>query len=362
MTERAAMLALRLHPDGQVRLHHEPIPVPGAGEALIRVTAVGLCGSDRHWMVDRGIGDATLDAPLILGHEFGGTVETGRLAGRRVAVDPANACGICELCRSGASNLCQAIQFAGHGRTDGALREWLAWPESCLVPVSDRVSDAESAIVEPLAVAFHALDLGRLRDSQTVAVIGSGPIGVLLVALARKAGAAVVIATDPLPHRLAAAAAFGATRTVEVSPAGDQGAAILEATGGRGCDLVFEVAGENTAVETAIDLARPGSRVILVGIPSDDRTSFTASVARRKGLTLKLARRSTPDTFRRAVEVAESGELDLGRLVSRRAPLDGADEALAGFVARDGMKVIIEPSAARITSAPASGAHAGSPL
>jgi len=356
------MVALRLHPDGQLRLHDEPIPAPGAGEALIRVTAVGLCGSDRHWMVDRGIGDAVLSSPLVLGHEFAGVVETGRLAGRRVAVDPADPCGTCELCLSGAANLCQAIRFAGHGRTDGALRACMAWPEACLHEVSDRVTDAEAALIEPLAVALHALDLGRLREGGTVAVIGCGPIGVLLVALARRGGASAVIASDPLRHRLEMASAFGATTTVEVPPTGGQVAAVLDATGGRGCDLVLEVAGESTAVEAAVEAARPGSRVILVGIPSDDRTTFTASVARRKGLTLKLARRSTQDTFDRAVALAESGDLELARLVSCRAPLQDCDDAVAGFVARAGMKVIIEPSSARASSPGASGLRASSPL
>lgn len=343
------MLALRLHPDRQLRLHEEPVPTPGPAEALIRITAVGLCGSDRHWLVDGGIGDAVLRAPLVLGHEFAGVAETGRHAGQRVAVDPADPCGACELCQSGASNLCQAIRFAGHGQTDGALREWMAWPESCFYPVADRVGEAEAALIEPLAVALHALDLGRLREGQTVAVIGCGPIGVLLVALASRAGAAVVIATDLLGHRLEMASAFGATAAIDVSPAGEGSRAILDASGGRGCDLVFEVVGENAAVEAAIQAARPGSRVILVGIPSDDRTTFSASVARRKGLTLKLARRSTPDTFRRAVELAESGQLGLGRLISRRVPLQDAIPAVAGFVARDGMKVIIEPQAALST-------------
>jgi L-iditol 2-dehydrogenase len=339
------MLALRLHADGELSLAEEPVPIPGTGEALIRVTAVGLCGSDRHWMVEQAIGDAVLGDPLILGHEFAGFVETGRYAGRRVAVDPADPCGSCELCRSGNSNLCQAMRFAGHGQTDGALRQWLAWPEACLYLVSERVADPVAALVEPLAVALHGLDLGHLRPAESVAVIGSGPIGVLLVALARRAGASVVVATDPLRHRLELAAAFGATATVEVSPSGGQAGALLEASGDRGFDLVLEAAGGDDAVEAAIEVARPGSRVILVGIPSDDRMTITASVARRKGLTLKFARRSTPDTFRRAVDLADSGELDLGRLVSRRVSLENAGEALPGFIARDGMKVVIEPTA-----------------
>lgn len=346
MTAPERMLALRLHPDGSSRLHEEAIPTPVPGEALLRISAVGLCGSDRHWMVDRGIGDATLDQPLVLGHEFAGVVETGRLAGRRVAVDPADPCGTCAQCLEGAVNFCQSMRFAGHGRTDGALRQWMAWPETSLYPISDQVGEAEGAIIEPLAVAVYAHQLGRLRAGEMVAVIGSGPIGVLLVALAQRTGAGRVIATDLLGHRLDSAKMFGATETIQASPNGDEQGAVLAATRGRGCDVVFEVAGEAAGVEAAIRAARPGGRVVLVGIPSDDRTSFTASVARRKGLTLQLVRRSTPDSFRLAVDLAESGALGLGRLVSARAPMKDAERTLAGFVARSGMKVILEPSEA----------------
>lgn len=343
------MLALRLHPDRRLRLHEEALPVPGPGQALLQISAVGLCGSDRHWLVDGGIGDAVLRKPLVLGHEFVAIVQTGALAGRRVAVDPADTCGTCELCRRNQSNLCQDIRFAGHGATDGALREWMAWPEACLYPLADGLGDAEAALIEPLAVAIHAAQLGHLGEVATVAVVGCGAIGTLLVALARRAGAGTVIATDPLRHRLDLATAFGATIAVEGSDAEQQAGAIVQASGGRGCDLVFEVAGEHPAVEAAVGAASPGARVVLVGIPSDDRTTFTASVARRKGLSLKLVRRSTPDAFRQAVELAESGELDLLRLVSERVSLQDAPGAMDRFVARAGMKVIVQPRVAPST-------------
>ena len=340
------MLVLRLHPDRAIRPHDEPVPEPGPGEALIRVTAVGLCGSDRHWVVDGGIGDAVLDAPLILGHEFAGVVETGGLRGRRVAVDPAVPCRSCEPCVTGAVNLCLRTRFAGHGRTDGALREYIAWPEAELYPLPDHLDDPLGALVEPLAVAIHGMDLARLAPGATVGVIGCGPIGLLVVALARLAGAATVIATDPSRHRFDAAAHLGASDTIEAHVDARDGEAVLVATKGRGLDVVFDVAGEAAAVECAVASTRPGGRVVLLGIPSDDRTVFPASVARRKGLTFKLARRSTPDSFERAVRLAEAGSIDLASLVTLRVPLTDGARAFNALVTRDGLKTIVEPASA----------------
>lgn len=337
------MLALRLHPDRQLRLHDEPVPDPGPGEALVQVTAVGLCGSDRHWLLDGGIGDAILDAPLVLGHEFAGVVASGTLRGRRVAVDPAVSCGTCEPCRTGAPNLCLRIRFAGHGRTDGGLRDYLAWPEASLFELPDDLDDAEAALIEPLAVAIHGVDLGRVESGQTAAVVGCGPIGLLVVALSRLAGASTIVATDPQRHRLDAAAALGATRTIEARGSADDGAAVLAATGGRGFDIVFEASGEAAAVECAVTAARPGGQVVLLGIPPDDRTTFSASVARRKGLTLRLSRRSTPDSFRRAIGLAGARSIDLASLVTLRVPLAQGSVAFDALVRRDGIKAIIEP-------------------
>jgi L-iditol 2-dehydrogenase len=234
--------------------------------------------------------------------------------------------------------------FAGHGRTDGALREFLAWPESALLPLSDTLDDVVGAMVEPLAVAIYGVDLGRLAEGATVGVIGCGPIGLLVVALARLAGARLIVATDPSPTRLDAAAAFGAASVIQARGTADDGDAVLAATGGRGLDVVFEVAGEAAAVECAVAAARPGARVVLLGIPPDDRTTFVASVARRKGLTLKLTRRSTRHTFERAVRLAEAGALDLGGMVTLRVPLSDGPRGFEALVQRDGVKTVIQPA------------------
>ncbi len=327
------MKALRLHGRGDLRLHDEPEPEPADGEALVRVTAVGLCGSDRHWFLEGGIGDAVVTQPLVPGHEFVGTIESGPRAGERVVVDPAIPCGRCAVCLAGRQHLCLEMRFAGHGSTDGALRTLVAWPERLAHRLPDSLPDAEAALLEPLGVALHAVDLGRVRPGTTAGVFGCGPIGLLLVQVLRAVGAAEVLATDRLPHRVAAAAAMGATHAVEPG----------RLSSGEGVDVAFEVAGEDAALADAVDAVRPGGRVVLVGIPDGDRTSFTASTARRKGLTLALCRRMEPADLPRAIRLAGTGRLDLGALVSERYALSEWQEAFGALTERRGLKVIVEP-------------------
>ena len=332
------MKVARLHGPGDLRFHDEPRPTPGPGETLVRVKAVGLCGSDLHWFEEGSIGGVPLTRPLAPGHELAGTTEDGR----RVAVDPAVPCTTCPLCLEGHPNLCPGVRFAGHGEDDGALREWMTWPERCLFALPEGLSAAEGAMLEPLGVALHAVDLAHLRLGMTVGVFGCGPIGLLAVLAARLAGASRVLATD-LPrrsHRLEAARGLGA-ETVAADE-GREARKILALTGGRGLDAAVEAAGENAAVEAAVAAARPGARVVLAGIPAEDRISFPASIARRKGLTLVLSRRMK-HTYPRAIDLAARGLVDLGSLVTHRFPLSESKAAFSTAVAREGLKVVVEP-------------------
>jgi L-iditol 2-dehydrogenase len=309
------------------------------------VTAVGLCGSDLHWYAEAGIGDARLDRPLVLGHEFAGVIESGPRHGERVAVDPAIPCGTCEICREGHRNLCVRIRFAGQGQQDGALREFLAWPTDLLHPLPDDLSDADGAMLEPLGVAVHALDLGHVRLGATVGVFGCGPIGLLLLQAARAAGAATVIAVDPLPHRLDAARRLGADLVATPDEVPDAGALARHAGGDRyGVHVAFEAAGTDDAVDLAIAAARPGARVVLAGIPDDDRTSFSASQARRKGLTILLSRRMK-DVYPRVTHLARSGRVDVRSLVTATYPLAAVDKAFEVAGSRAGLKVLVSPAA-----------------
>jgi len=283
------------------------------------------------------VGGVPLTRPLSPGHELAGRTEDGR----RVAVDPAIPCDECSLCREGHPNLCPSVRFAGYGEDDGALREWMAWPERCLFPLPDALSTVDGAMLEPLGVALHAVDLAHLRPGMTVGVFGCGPIGLLALQVARLAGATRLIATDlpTRPHRLDAARALGAEAVP--ADAGREASTILELTGGRGLDAAIEAAGENPAVDAAVDAVRPGARVVLAGIPAEDRISFRASPARRKGLSLVLSRRMK-HTYPRAIRLAEDGHVELRELVTGRFRLEKAGEAFASASTRDGLKVVVE--------------------
>ena len=334
------MIALRLHDVRDLRLHDEPVREPSPDEALLRVAAVGLCGSDLHWFAEGGIGDAVLERPLVLGHEPVAVVEDGPRAGERVAVDPAIPCGRCGPCIDGDEHLCLALRFAGHGATDGALRELMPWPERLLHPLPDSLPDAAATLLEPLGAALHALELARLGPGASAGVYGCGPLGLLLVQALRLAGVGVAVATDPLPHRAEAAQALGATSAPQTRRAGME---VLPARLRHGLDVAFEIAGDDDAVATALDTLRPGGLLVLVGIPAGDRTSFAASVARRKGLTIALCRRMRPRHLERAIELAERRDLELASLVTDRFPLARGAEAFAALGERRGLKVVVEP-------------------
>jgi L-iditol 2-dehydrogenase len=330
------MKTIRLHARADLRLHEEPDPIPSAGQKKLQVKAVGICGSDLHWYAEGGIGDAQLKYPLVLGHEFAGIIDSGQ----RVAVDPAIPCRQCELCQRGHPNLCERVAFAGHGAQDGALREWMAWDEKNMVPIPDSLTFADGAMLEPLGVAMHAVDLAHLKPGMTVGVFGCGAIGLLIVQLARLCGAATIVATDKLVHRVEAAGSLGATKAI-LAEGGSEIQEVMAATGGRGVDIAFEVAGEQEAVEISFAAVLPGGKIILAGIPVDDRTSFPASVARRKGLTIKMVHRMK-NTYPRAIELVSKGLVDVRSLVTHRFPLDKTAEAFAVAQQREGIKVIIE--------------------
>jgi L-iditol 2-dehydrogenase len=334
------MEVLRLHGAHDVRIHHEPEPVAAPGEELVRVTAVGLCGSDLHWYEDGGIGESLVDEPLVLGHELGGVVVSGPRAGERVVVEPADPCGVCEFCRGGNGNLCPDVRFLGHAPVHGGLRTLMAWPQRLLLPAPDSIEGDHIALLEPLGIALHGIDLGHLKRGMSAGVFGAGPIGLFIIRALRAMGASRIIATDAKPHRVKAALASGADEAwlteVDGQPEGIREVAKV--------DVGFEVAGEDAALESALIAARPGGRVVVVGIPPTNRHAFSAGEARRKGLTVAWSRRMKAIHMLRAIELADHGVVSLDAMISATYPLAQAAQAFEDLVARRGLKIVVKPS------------------
>jgi L-iditol 2-dehydrogenase len=342
------MLVARIHGANDIRMHDEPMPTPKAGELLVKVTSVGVCGSDVHWYHEGRIGQDCIKKPIALGHEGAGIIASGPRKGEHVAIDPAITCGHCENCELGNPNLCTAMAFAGHAPQDGMFSEYIAWPERCLFTLPQGISDEDGAMLEPLGVGMYAVDLGEVKPGMTVGIFGCGPIGVSLIQLAKAAGAAKIWATDfaNLPHRLKAAEAAGA---VPVPVDGGKEAAFIYKASGHGVDVSFEAAGapeavEATApeaVEATIQAVKAGGRAVIVGIPSEDKFCFTASAARSKDLLIRIAHRMK-HTYPRSMALVSSGRADGRSLISHRFPLKEAKEAFASAMRREGLKVVIE--------------------
>jgi L-iditol 2-dehydrogenase len=305
---------------------------------LLRVTAVGICGSDLHTYQDARIGDTALQAPLTLGHEFAGIVEEvgpgdgldGEFRplqrGMRVAVDPAQPCGRCEMCEQGHPNLCHRLHFCGLYPDPGSLSQWMHVPAHTCFPVPDDFDDATAALLEPLGVAIHATDLAKLRVADSVAILGAGSIGLCILATVRASGAQPIYVVDQFPWRLAVAEELGGI-PIDFREQ-DPVAAVRAATHGRGVDVAIEAAWADHSIQWSAEMARLGGRLVLVGIPGDNRLQMNHATARRKGLTIRMARRMK-HVYPRAISLVQSGRVNLTGLISHRFPLAQAAQAFA---------------------------------
>lgn len=292
----------------------------------LQVASVGICGSDLHYYKDGAIGGAVINEPFVPGHEFsaraGRDVESlGILKGELVAVDPAIPCNACEWCHGGHRNLCPYVEFMGAPPFHGALTQQIAVPEACIIKLPEGMSADEGAMLEPLGVCIHAIDLAKPQLLENVAVLGCGAIGLGIVQLLKLSTAGKVIAVDPQSHRARAAAALGATST------GLSVDAVLDETNGLGCDLVIEATNSPAAFNDAIRACKIGGRMVLAGIPDGNfYDPLSAADARRRGLSLKFSRRMG-EVYPRAIELVSSGKVDVMSLVSHHFEL--ADTANA---------------------------------
>lgn len=327
-TTNDTMRAVRLHGPGDVRVESIPRPAPTDGQVSLRMRSVGLCGSDLHHYREGTTGGEVHSEPFVLGHEIAAEVpeegadRLGLEAGTLVAVDPAHPCGTCEWCLRGHHNLCPNVEFKGAVGHPGGLAERIHVHPHQAIPVPDAIGPDAAALLEPLGVAIHAVDLADIELMDTVAVLGAGPIGLLIAQVVQAAGAGVCVVVDPLPYRTEVAEQLGADRVATHRDA-------IEAwTDGRGVDVVIEATNAPEGFEHAVESVRIGGQVVLVGIPEGNEYGLTAAPARRKGVTVKFCRRMG-EVYERAIRLVTTGRVDLTPIVTHRFPLERASEALA---------------------------------
>ncbi len=318
--------ALFIHAANDIQIRDYTPPAPTSDEVMVDVAAVGVCGSDLHYYKDGGIGGAIIQAPFVPGHEFSARAvqdvpAKNVQAGELVAVDPATPCHTCEWCARGHHNLCPNVRFIGAPPYNGAMTKSFPVPQSTLIKLPASMSAEQAAMLEPLGVCIHAIDLAKPKLMETIAVLGCGGIGLGIIQLLVKTGCHKIIAIDPQQHRLDKALSLGA------SEVGNSLDIISAATASRGCDLVIEATNSPNGMHDAIMASVIGGRVVLVGIPDGDRyTNFSAAQARRRGLDLRFSRRMG-DVYDRAIALVHNSHIDVDTLITHRFSIEESEQA-----------------------------------
>ena len=345
--EEPLMRAAELIAPRTFRMAEMPEEGPGPGEVQVRVEAVGVCGSDLHAYSEGAVGSTPNVYPMVLGHEPAGIVVkvgagvTGLAEGDRGALEPALYCYHCEFCLSGHHNVCANIRFLSNPGHPGFLRERVNLPAVNFLPIPLRMSFAEAALAEPLAIAMHSLRLVSIRPGETVAVIGAGPIGLMTIAALRASAAGRVWVVEPVPHRRELARVMGANVALEPGEAAD---AILHDTRRRGVDCAIDCAAGEHTTNLAIHLTRNAGRAAITGIHSTPNVALDGSAMRRKELTIFNVRRSNHETHD-ALELLEAHAAWFAPVLTHTRPIEQIDEAFAiASQYRDGVgKMIVTP-------------------
>ncbi len=329
-----------LHGAGDLRTTDLDVPVLGPTDLLVRVAAVGVCGSDMHYFANGRNGTNVLRQPTVLGHEAAGVVVAAGTAasvpvGSNVAVEPAIGCGTCRTCREGNYNVCPTGRCFGSPPTHGVMTQYLAVPERAAHPLPDGIDPVTGAMIEPLAVAVWAVQRAQVGLGHRVLVTGAGPIGLLVAQVARAAGAAEVTVTDVNDDRLAVAAELGATRT--------QNTATQPLDETPYYERVLDCTGVPAVVWSAIRTVRPHGRVTVVGQAAPAVDGLPLGHLQRYEIDLVTAFRYA-HAFPTAIALAAAGAVDIGRIVTGRFPLDRAADAVQAPVTDPRhLKVLVLP-------------------
>ncbi len=326
------MKAALLTSPGKFESRQLPDPkIENETDVLIRIKAVGVCGSDMHYYTTGRIGSQVVQYPFVVGHESSGIVEkigrgvTRVKPGERIAIEPAVSCGKCDQCIAGRENTCRELRFLGApGQMDGAMREYIVMPQENCFPMGKDMTFEQGALSEPLAIAVYAVERSELPDGANVAILGTGPIGMSVFHALRTGNPGNVYVTDKIEARLEFAkqlkpAWSGNPDRVDVVKEVERAEPLM-------MDVVFECSGDPAAIVQAVKLMKPGGKLMMVGIPEVDDVAFPIHELRRKEITIINVRRQNHCT-QKAVDLLERHSINMDSLVTHHFPLEEAGRA-----------------------------------
>jgi L-iditol 2-dehydrogenase len=310
-----------------------PLSDPGPGELQVRVSAIGICGSDMHAYSEGGVGESPCHYPMVIGHEPSGLVVktgagvTGISPGDRGALEPALYCYHCENCMRGRHNICAHLRFMSSGREPGYFREYVNVPVANFLPIPGDMSLEQAALVEPISIALHSLVFVELKLGQTVVVFGAGPIGLLTIAVLKLSGAGRVWAVEPVPHRREQARLMGADAVVDPN-AIDPAVQVMQDTGKRGVDVAIDCASKQDTINQCVRAVAHGGRVVLTGIPMETQLRVNIHQFRNKECAIFNVRRSNHEGHL-GVDLLRDHPKLFEPVITHNRPLDKINEAFA---------------------------------
>ena len=308
-----------------------PVPkIKNDFAVLIKIKMVGICGSDIHYYETGRIGSQIVKYPYLVGHECAGVVEAvgkgvkNLRPGDRIAVDPAVNCHRCDQCKSGRGNTCRSLSFLGTpGQGDGCLCEYIVMPQASCFLLPDNMSFEQGVLCEPFAISYYTVQQSSLKHGQSVLILGAGPIGLGCLAAAKAEGAGKIYATEKIAERMQAAKKAGAVWAG--NPDAEDIVKEICVKEPLGIDIAYECAGQQETIDQAVELLKPGGKLMLVGIPRESRITFEIDKLRRKEITVINIRRQNGCTDK-AIDSISSGKVNLDFMFTHKFELARAKD------------------------------------
>ncbi|MGQ7889739.1 NAD(P)-dependent alcohol dehydrogenase [Paenibacillus sp. WC2504] len=346
----ARMKAAVMTKPGTIVMEERPVPQVDANEVLVKVMAVGVCGSDVHYFENGRIGRYVVEKPIILGHECAGIIVaagasvTNVSLGDRVAIEPGVTCGHCQACKEGRYNLCPDVQFLATPPVDGAFVQYMKIRADMVFAIPEHLTFEAAALNEPFSVGIHAAKRCNLQPGSTVAIMGMGPVGLMAVAAAKSFGASRIIVTDLEQVRLEAAKRLGATDVINVKEE-DAVQRIKEMTDGVGADAAWETAGNPRALQSALYSLRRGGKLVIVGLPAQDEIPLNVPFIADNEIDIYGVFRYA-NTYPTGIKFLAGGGIDTKALITDRYPLEQTQDALERAIHNKSgsLKVMVYPN------------------